>query len=84
MATHGEIRWPSLGSFDGRLRGDSHGRRQQSEATRIGSARTDATGGFRKTFTVHSSPGRWVALACQRGCRIKAGASFRIIAAGRG
>jgi hypothetical protein len=27
MATHGEIRWPSLGSFDGRLRGDSHGRR---------------------------------------------------------
>ena len=29
MATHGEIRWPSLGSFDGRLRGDSHGRRQQ-------------------------------------------------------
>ena len=28
MATHGEIRWPSVGSFDGRLRGDSHGRRQ--------------------------------------------------------
>ena len=27
MATHGEIRWPSVGSFDGRLRGDSHGRR---------------------------------------------------------
>jgi len=56
----------------------------QSEATRIGSARTDARGGFRKTFTVHRSPGRWVALACQRGCRIKAGASFRIIAGGRG
>jgi len=30
MATHGEIRWPSVGSFDGRLRGDSHGRRQAS------------------------------------------------------
>jgi hypothetical protein len=28
MATHGEIRWPSLGSLDGRLRGGSHGRRQ--------------------------------------------------------
>ena len=28
MATHREIRWPSVGSFDGRLRGDSHGRRQ--------------------------------------------------------
>jgi DNA-binding response OmpR family regulator len=29
MATHGEIRWPSVGSFDGRLWGDSHGRRQR-------------------------------------------------------
>ena len=27
MATHGEIRWPPVGTFDGRLRGDSHGRR---------------------------------------------------------
>jgi hypothetical protein len=27
MATHGEIRWPSAGSFSGRLRGGSHGRR---------------------------------------------------------
>ncbi len=33
MATHGEIRWPSVGSFDGRLRGDSHGRRQIGMAT---------------------------------------------------
>jgi hypothetical protein len=32
MATHGEIRWPSVGSFDGRLRGDSHGRRQSTSA----------------------------------------------------
>jgi hypothetical protein len=28
-------------------------------------------------------PGRWVAIACQRGCRIKAGAGFRVVA-GRG
>jgi ParB-like chromosome segregation protein Spo0J len=28
MATHGEIRWPPAGTLDGRLRGDSHGRRQ--------------------------------------------------------
>src|SRR5215210_6509282 len=27
MAAHGEIRWPPTGTFDGRLRGDSHGRR---------------------------------------------------------
>jgi Tol biopolymer transport system component len=27
MAAHGEIRWPPAGSFDGRLRGDFHGRR---------------------------------------------------------
>jgi hypothetical protein len=33
MATHGEIRWPSVGSFDGRLRGDSHGRRQGPPAS---------------------------------------------------
>ena len=31
MATHGEIQWPSVGSFDGRLRGDSHGRRQLAD-----------------------------------------------------
>jgi uncharacterized protein (TIGR04222 family) len=27
MAAHGEIRWPPVGRFNGRLRGDSHGRR---------------------------------------------------------
>ena len=27
MATHGDIRWPPPGTFDGRLRGDFHGRR---------------------------------------------------------
>ena len=34
MATHGEIRWPSVGTFDGRLRGDSHGRRQEVKLLR--------------------------------------------------
>ncbi len=29
MAAHGEIRRPPVGSFSGRLRGDSHGRRHQ-------------------------------------------------------
>jgi hypothetical protein len=29
MATHGEIRRPPVGTFDGRLRGDSHGRRHE-------------------------------------------------------
>ena len=29
MATHGEIRWPPVGTFDGRLRGDSHGHRHR-------------------------------------------------------
>ena len=38
MATHGEIRWPSVGSFDGRLRGDSHGRRQPSGVALRGEA----------------------------------------------
>lgn len=53
----------------------------QSEARFWGSARTNHTGSFRRTLTVRPliKPGRWVALACQRGCRIKAGASFRIV-----
>jgi hypothetical protein len=29
MATHGEIRWPPVGTFNGRLWGDFHGRRQR-------------------------------------------------------
>jgi hypothetical protein len=32
MATHGEIRWPSVGSFHGRLWGDFHGRRQSRQS----------------------------------------------------
>jgi len=51
----------------------------QSEALFWGWGRTNRAGGFRKTLTVnpHLNPRRWVAIACQRGCRIKAGASFR-------
>jgi hypothetical protein len=57
----------------------------QSEARTWGSTRTNRSGAFRKTLTVNPrvQPGRWVALACQRACRIKAGASFRIVR-GRG
>jgi hypothetical protein len=40
MATHGEIQWPPAGSFGGRLRGESHGRRQAS----AGSASFAVTG----------------------------------------
>jgi hypothetical protein len=29
MATHGEIPWPPVRTFDGRLWGDSHGRRHE-------------------------------------------------------
>lgn len=51
----------------------------QSEAVKWGTTRSNGAGAFRKTFTVnpHVKPARWVAIACQRGCRIKAGASFR-------
>jgi hypothetical protein len=31
MAAHGEIRWPPLGRFNGRLWGESHGRRHPGE-----------------------------------------------------
>jgi hypothetical protein len=52
----------------------------QSEARFWGCGRTNRAGAFRKTLTVnaHVEPRRWVALACQRGCRIKAGAAFRV------
>ncbi len=57
----------------------------QSEAQYWGSDRTNRAGAFRRTFIVNRRvpPGRWVAIACQRGCRIKAGAGFRTVA-GRG
>lgn len=35
MATHGEIRWPPVGTFDGRLWGDSHGRRHAGSISAI-------------------------------------------------
>jgi transposase-like protein len=34
MATHGEKRWPPAGRSDGRLRGDSHGRRHSDVTLR--------------------------------------------------
>ena len=60
----------------------------QSEARFWGSARASTAGSFRRTLAVKprvgpgrwvTGPGRWVALACQRSCRIKAGATFRIV-----
>ncbi len=44
MATHGEIRWPPVGSFDGRLRGDFHGRRHPRAAESERPATDDAAG----------------------------------------
>jgi len=41
MAAHGEIRWPPLGRFNGRLWGESHGRRH--------GARTDQPPAFTGT-----------------------------------
>ena len=53
----------------------------QSEALHWGDTRANRAGAFRKTFTVNRKlqARRWVAIACQRGCRIKAGASFRTV-----
>ena len=53
----------------------------QSEALRWGSAHANRVGAFRKTLTVNRKvhAGRWIAIACQSGCRIKAGASFRTV-----
>lgn len=53
----------------------------QSEALHWGTTRANSVGAFRKTFTVNRKvhAGRWIAIACQRGCRIKAGASFRTV-----
>ena len=53
----------------------------QSEALHWGSTRANRAGAFRKTFTVNRKvhAGRWIAIACQRGCRIKAGAPFRTL-----
>jgi hypothetical protein len=48
----------------------------RSDALFWGWGRTNRVGVFRETLTVKPrvKPRRWVAIACQRGCRIKAGA----------
>lgn len=57
----------------------------QSEALFWGSSRTNRAGFFRKTLTVNPrvTAGRWITVACQRGCRIRASASFETVL-GRG
>jgi hypothetical protein len=54
-----------------------------SEATiLVGSAQSDGRGNFRlRTALWLRGVGRYVAIACQRGCRVKAGAALRITAA---
>jgi hypothetical protein len=52
-----------------------------SEADPVGAVLTDARGRFVRRIRIRPSamPGRYVALACRRGCRVKATATFRII-----
>ena len=52
----------------------------RSEASPVGTARTDAHGAFRRRVrtSARARPGRYVALACQAECRIKASAAFRL------
>lgn len=58
----------------------------RSEADPVGSTRTTSRGRFtlRLAIPATATPGRYVALGCQRSCRIKAQASFRIRAATTG
>lgn len=53
----------------------------RSEASRIGSARTGLRGRFTATIRIRprAAAGRFVALACHDGCRLKASARFRIV-----
>lgn len=53
-----------------------------SEATSIGAARTDRDGRFRAPIKIARgvAPGRYVALACRHDCRLKASATFRVLA----
>jgi hypothetical protein len=55
MATHGEIRWPPVGTFGGRLRGDSHGRRHRHLDRAAGS------GGMRRAY---AEPRRPLSVGC--------------------
>lgn len=52
-----------------------------SEADRFASVRADARGGFRKTTRLHSSamPGKYVFIACQRQCRVRATATLTVL-----
>jgi hypothetical protein len=52
------------------------------EPARMGGARTGLRGRFSATIHLRprASAGRFVALACSDGCRVKASAAFRIVA----
>lgn len=54
---------------------------REALATRIGSAVTGARGDFVAAVRVRprSAPGRFVAVACEAGCRLRASARFRIV-----
>lgn len=56
----------------------------RSEADPVATARATATGTFRRRLPIArgARTGRFVLLACRRSCRIKASASFRIVAPG--
>jgi len=51
-----------------------------SEADRVGRARTTNAGTFRRYLRISpaTTPGRWVLLGCRRECRVKAVNSFRV------
>jgi len=53
----------------------------RSEADPVGTARANAHGSFSFRLRIPKSgtPGSWVALGCQRACRVKASAAFRIV-----
>jgi hypothetical protein len=55
----------------------------RSEGYRVTSGQTDAHGAFRlrKRLSARMTPGRYVAFACQRACRVKAYAPLRVTAA---
>lgn len=51
---------------------------------RVASKRTNARGSFKKNIRLSNSidPGKWVVLACQRGCRTKATKRFTVTVTG--
>jgi hypothetical protein len=52
-----------------------------AEPVRIGSARTDAEGGFVAPISIQRDvvPGRYAAFACRHNCRVKATSAFRVL-----